>query len=92
MVVRVFDATPVKVAFDVLVVATGCAYGSPVRPTEGCRGERLLELESWSTALARAQSVLIVGGGAVGVELAAEIASRTKPATVTLATASGWHL
>jgi NADH dehydrogenase FAD-containing subunit len=38
--------------------------------------QRLQELESSARSLAAAQSVAVVGGGTVGVELAAEIAGR----------------
>ncbi|KAJ1459784.1 hypothetical protein M885DRAFT_511033 [Pelagophyceae sp. CCMP2097] len=86
----------VRVDFDVLVVACGSAYASPIRPgaeDDPDRPQRLREIEAWSERLGSATSVLIVGGGAVGVELAGEVASRTATAPggrrVVLATAAG---
>ena len=67
-----------SVQYDYLVIATGTAYGSatspsPIRPTsaEADAPERLAVFEAARSALAAAQSVKVVGGGVVGVELAA---------------------
>jgi NADH dehydrogenase FAD-containing subunit len=92
VVVAASDGREVRVEFDSLVVATGCSYGLPIRDSSTVDLEgRTQELQNWSKTLAAAKSVLIVGGGAVGVELAAEIAcrkDRDKSAKITLATAA----
>jgi NADH dehydrogenase FAD-containing subunit len=69
----------------VLVVATGSTYPSPVRgdasspslqTTLAARKQQLLRAHA---DLLRAESVVIVGGGPVGVELAAEIVTADWP-------------
>jgi NADH dehydrogenase FAD-containing subunit len=77
--------------YDYLVVATGCAYPGPTKaPPDACilRDERLGAVEAARDALARAATVLVLGGGAVGVEVAAELVEAKGGAAVTLATAS----
>eukprot|EP00628_Pelagophyceae_sp_CCMP2097_P015332 CAMPEP_0206815348 /NCGR_PEP_ID=MMETSP0975-20121206/9243_1 /ASSEMBLY_ACC=CAM_ASM_000399 /TAXON_ID=483370 /ORGANISM="non described non described, Strain CCMP2097" /LENGTH=417 /DNA_ID=CAMNT_0054357531 /DNA_START=51 /DNA_END=1305 /DNA_ORIENTATION=- len=81
VVVQPRGGAAVRVDFDVLVVACGCAYAPPVRTAaeDSDRPERLREIQGWSEGLGSAASILIVGGGAVGVELAGEVASRAAP-------------
>ena len=77
--------------YDYLVVATGCAYPGPTKaPPDACvlRDERLGAVEAARGALARAATVLVLGGGAVGVEVAAELVEAKGGGAVTLATAS----
>jgi len=57
------------VPFDFLVLATGSTYSPPLT-----KDERVKEYEAEAAKLKAANSVLIVGGGPVGVELAGEIA------------------
>jgi len=82
------DGRAIRLAFDVCVVAVGCVYPSPVRAPRsgagGLRGARLRHLEAARCALRAAGTVLVVGGGAVGVEMAAEL--RAPNRRVTLAT------
>ncbi|KQJ89344.1 apoptosis-inducing factor 2 [Brachypodium distachyon] len=56
------------VAYDFLVIATGRTCTRPQR-----RADRLEMFQQDKERIAAAQSVLIVGGGPIGVELAAEI-------------------
>lgn len=59
-----------RVPFDFLVIATGTTFDGP-----SSRAERLKAFEAEKTKLSGASSVLIIGGGPVGVELAGEIAT-----------------
>ncbi|BEJ09789.1 hypothetical protein CcaverHIS641_0607040 [Cutaneotrichosporon cavernicola] len=63
-----------EVDFEICILATGAQSPAPIRPMPGC------SLDDWRTALRRVQddiasahSVLIVGGGSVGIEVAGEI-------------------
>lgn len=80
------DAETRHVPYDFLVIATGCAYAAPIRTTssEYRLTDRLESLRRVSSELDAASSVLVVGGGAVGVEICGELACRGKQ--VTLAT------
>jgi hypothetical protein len=65
-----------SVGFDHLILATGSAYAPPIKAPVGSQlrlDERLQALHEGARALQVAPSVVVVGGGLVGVELAAEI-------------------
>ncbi|KAJ7531497.1 hypothetical protein O6H91_14G046100 [Diphasiastrum complanatum] len=57
-----------QLPYDYLVIATGSTYQGPSK-----RSERLQYFQSENKKLKSASTVLIIGGGPVGVELAAEI-------------------
>jgi apoptosis-inducing factor 2 len=64
-----------EVPYDYLVLATGSNYeGDLVKPVSGHVGERLQHFRAVRKHLEGAGRVLIVGGGAVGIEVAGEIA------------------
>ncbi|KAL6752136.1 hypothetical protein V8C86DRAFT_2762958, partial [Haematococcus lacustris] len=73
-----------QLPYDYLVFATGSSYASPIKPhhtvdptsphQEVNRTARLRALEAAAEQLRAAASVVVVGGGTVGVELAAEVA------------------
>uniref|UniRef100_A0A7S3NGX0 FAD/NAD(P)-binding domain-containing protein n=1 Tax=Aureoumbra lagunensis TaxID=44058 RepID=A0A7S3NGX0_9STRA len=73
-----------KIRYDYLVIATGCGYATPIRPVESKLESRLSSISKCKKKVADSTSILIVGGGAVGVEMAAELAWCGKK--VTLAT------
>ena len=63
-----------EVPYDYLVLATGSNYeGDLVKPLSGHLGERLQHFRTVRKHLEGAGRVLIVGGGAVGIEVAGEI-------------------
>ncbi|KAI7858498.1 hypothetical protein BDC45DRAFT_498490 [Circinella umbellata] len=74
--VRVNEKT---IFFDYLVMATGSSYTSELKSTDVSSIYRLSGLDQVNSELVRAKRVLIVGGGLVGCELAAEIASSNFP-------------
>ena len=67
-----------QVPFDYLVLAVGSTYADPIKPRES--EPTLAERKnSWADAagkLSEAHSVIIIGAGAVGVELAGELLVR----------------
>lgn len=67
---EVITAAGDHVPFDFLVIATGTTYDGP-----STKAERVQGYEAKSKKVRAANSVLIVGGGPVGVELAGEIAT-----------------
>ncbi|KAI8087908.1 uncharacterized protein B0P05DRAFT_530617 [Gilbertella persicaria] len=79
------DAKYVKVndefiPFDYLVIATGSTYQSKLKSFDTSSLYRLSELAAEHVQLKKAKSVLIIGGGLVGCELASEIATHKYPA------------
>jgi len=72
------------VPYDYLAIATGCSQPFPARlrateKTEGCS-----ELQRFQKRVDDAKSIALVGGGAVGVEMAADIKSFFPEKNVTL--------
>lgn len=79
------DTTEV-LPFDILVLATGSAYPSPIKPPAGVESQAEMTslINKTAKALKTAKRVLIVGGGSVGCELAGEIATAYPDKTITL--------
>eukprot|EP00977_Amphora_coffeiformis_P014505 scaffold4079_cov167-Amphora_coffeaeformis.AAC.1 len=76
--------------YDYLILATGSTYNYPITASgnELSWKDRKLGWEAAHRRLASASKVLILGGGAVGVELAAEIVDHFPQKQVTLVDAS----
>src|SRR3989344_1163652 len=62
-----------KMPFDYLVICSGSNYNSPIKEQHIVLPMRAQHLVDAHKSLEKAASVLIIGGGLVGVELAAEI-------------------
>ncbi|KAG9403665.1 Apoptosis-inducing factor 2 [Aphanomyces cochlioides] len=79
------DST-VHVPFDYLVLATGSSYVSPIKVPNDQYTRETVEKAITDTAnhIRAASSVLIIGGGPVGVEAAAEIAHTYPSKRVTI--------
>ncbi|WP_334523153.1 NAD(P)/FAD-dependent oxidoreductase [Bradyrhizobium sp. AZCC 2230] len=77
-----------RIEGDIIVVATGSRYASPFKP----QGESIQafadSLRAANRSLTSANTIAIVGGGAVGTELAGEISSAYPGKTVTLVSGS----
>ena len=84
--VLLVDGKIKKIPFDYLVLATGCDYSWPIRSRETVLADRKDAVLKSKEALTKAKSILVVGGGAVGVEMAAEMAYKGGEAKITLAT------
>ncbi|KAH8059557.1 oxidoreductase [Aureococcus anophagefferens] len=59
--------------YDLLVLCSGSSYVAPIRGVETTLDERRRNLEAAAATLKAAKTVVIMGAGAVGVELAGEI-------------------
>ena len=79
-----------SIPFDALVVATGSSYAFPARVSKPVRAMALPAFDVVNQQLQQAQSVLVIGGGAVGVELAAEVATDFPNKKVTLVHSHEW--
>lgn len=73
---------------DAIVLATGSTYAPPFKPASDAMDDFRAASARTHAAIAAARSIAIVGAGAVGVELAGEIASATRGKTVTLISAT----
>ncbi|MDB5480604.1 MAG: hypothetical protein JWO83_1657 [Caulobacteraceae bacterium] len=85
---RVTLADGVTVEGDIVVAATGSAYAQPFKPQSASTASFAKDSRAAHEALRAARSVAIVGGGAVGVELAGEITAAWPEKSVTLLAAS----
>ncbi|WP_244462811.1 NAD(P)/FAD-dependent oxidoreductase [Phaeobacter gallaeciensis] len=72
---------------DMVVVATGSTYATPFKPVSEDIVEFRRTAEATAAKLAASRSVVIVGAGAVGTELAGEIAAMRDDIKVTLISA-----
>lgn len=82
---RIVLATGHRVPYDVLVIATGADYQEPARFTGTTVTEAAASFRDHQRRIAGARSLLVVGGGPSGVELAAELRRANPRAAVTLA-------
>ncbi|KAH9114710.1 hypothetical protein AeMF1_011231 [Aphanomyces euteiches] len=80
------EATTTNLPFDYLVLATGSSYTSPIKVADDQYTRSSVEkaLEDTANSIRAASSVLVVGGGPVGVEVAAEIACAYPSKRVTI--------
>ena len=74
-----------KISFDYLVIATGSSYTTPIKAQNIVLSTRVEILRKYYAKLEQSKSVLIIGGGLVGVELAAEILCAYPEKQVTIA-------
>ena len=65
-----------RIPYSQLVIATGCSGPFPGKCPPDMKSRDLIQLyEQYTDELKRAKSIVVVGGGAVGVEMAGEIAT-----------------
>ena len=72
--VELCDGEMKRLAYDHLIISVGCAYARPIKPAL-TESDRRAQLAGAQSELRDASSVLVVGGGAVGVEVAGELAA-----------------
>ena len=70
--------------YDYLVIASGSSYNTPIKEKDLVIAARATELRNYAQKLKKAEKVLVIGGGVVGVELAAEIIEKYPNKRVTL--------
>jgi apoptosis-inducing factor 2 len=73
-----------KISFDYLVLGLGSKYQSMIKQENVVLSSRAKILREAHTKLIKSENIVIVGGGVVGVELAAEIAVGMPKKNVTL--------
>ncbi len=73
-----------KIFYDYLIIASGSTYHSPIKEQNIVIATRGAILRDYYEHLCKAHSILIIGGGIVGVELAAEIVTHYPGKKVTL--------
>ena len=73
-----------ELSFDFGVVALGSSYAAPFKAVSRSTADTVAALDMIYTALRKAQTVVVVGGGPVGVELAAELRTDFPALDVTL--------
>jgi NADH dehydrogenase FAD-containing subunit len=73
-------------AFDYLVIATGSTYTVPIKPDskDFSRASTEAKLKQVYAQIEQADKILVVGGGAVGCEVAGDIASKFPTKSVTI--------
>lgn len=79
------DDHTTTIKYDYLVIATGSSYPSPIKPSANATREDVKRsLQETATHISEAERILIVGGGAVGIEMAGEIKFYHPSKSVTL--------
>jgi len=89
--VHAAEGSASSLPYDDLLLCTGAHYAPPIRPdnkTEAGQKDRVATILAAAAALSEAQSVLVIGGGIVGIELAAEVADAHPRANITLVSRS----
>lgn len=71
-------------SFDYLIISSGSGYNPPIKSNGIILINRNKNLQEYSAQLHSAKQILIVGGGLVGIELAAEIATAFENKSITL--------
>lgn len=82
----IVSMTVETMSFDYLILATGSTYTTPIKPSKEVhsRAQTEAQLREVREQIADAESILIVGGGAVGCEVAGDIASKYPNKIITL--------
>ncbi|CAG8636195.1 10743_t:CDS:2 [Ambispora leptoticha] len=73
-----------SIPFEYLILATGSSYSVPAKVDIATKEEIVSEIRKRRDAVKNSSKILIIGGGAVGIELAGELATVYKEKTITL--------
>ncbi|RKP08425.1 hypothetical protein THASP1DRAFT_29765 [Thamnocephalis sphaerospora] len=76
-----------ELSYDYLVLATGSRYGVPSKVNTDVVEEGVAALKEALAAVQKAKRIVVVGGGAVGIELAGELKQNYPDSTVTIVSA-----
>ena len=72
------------VEFDYLVVCTGIQYSAPFKSSKSTKEEAIQQFKDLNEDIKKSKSILLVGGGPTGVEVAGEIVTDYPDKQVTL--------
>lgn len=78
-----------RIATDYVVLATGTTYPFPAKARNYRASTAVIQLRETNTALAAAESVLLLGAGPVGLELSGEIRARWPHKAITILDPAG---
>src|SRR3989338_6321881 len=73
-----------RMPFDYLFICSGSGYANPIKEADVIMSARGFHLASFSEKLENSRKILIIGGGLVGIELAAEICTHSKDKEIKL--------
>ncbi len=73
-----------KIVFDYLCICSGSKYKAPIKEQNLIIAARAIHLKRNYEKLCKANNILIIGGGLVGVELSAEISTHYKEKKITI--------
>jgi len=73
-----------KIHFDYLIICSGSSYNIPFKEKDIIKVTRAEHLRDYYNNLCNAKEILIIGGGLVGVELAAEICTHYNDKKITI--------
>ncbi len=73
-----------KIDFDYLVIASGSSYATPIKEEDTFFANRVKHLLEAYEKIKKSKKICIVGGGVVGVELAAELCTHYKDKEINL--------
>ncbi len=80
-----------KLRYDYIVICSGSDYNPPIKEQNASITMRAKHLQDSHNKLLKAKDILLIGGGLVGIELAAEICTNYKNKNIMLVH-SGKHL
>ena len=59
--------------YDYLILATGSSYPAPIKPINENHNDIMKEFSEIAEKLQQAERILVIGGGAVGIEMAVSL-------------------
>ncbi|KAL8825345.1 MAG: hypothetical protein Q9170_007831 [Blastenia crenularia] len=78
------SSMPRQVKYSTLILATGASSDSPLWSTPGSHEKTITALKEMHSALPKAKTILIAGGGPAGTETSGELATLFPQADITL--------
>jgi len=80
----VYTSKGEKILYDYLIICTGSKYNQPFKGENVFLADRAKDLIESHKRIHNSKKILVIGGGLVGVEIAAELANKYKHKKITL--------